>query len=199
MVVVVAVGGACGDNGNVTDTTGPEMTSDLTTGTPTTLASTSMAETETSPTTEAPTTTATSTTSADSTSSAGTSTGDSTGEPVDPCADSVVTWENFAQGFMLSWCTGCHHSALPVMQRAAAPCTVNFDVHSSTAKFAPLIGLRVLDYEVHDVPPMPPAVVIPSDQLELLREWIDCGAKGPEAPDLPVVCCPDPSPQDNCS
>lgn len=138
--------------------------------------------------------------------STGTSTGEtSTGEPgasessagettmgADPCEDSVLTWENFGEPFMLSWCTGCHHSQLPTTERACAPCNANFDTHAGTSERAPVIALRVLDWQsAPDVKPMPPAAIVPEEELALLREWLECGAIGPES-GTPGPLCPDP-------
>lgn len=129
--------------------------------------------------------------------SSGADTGTSTG--ADPCADSIVTWENFGESFFLTWCTGCHHSALPSAERACAPCGANFDTHAGASERAQIVKLRVLDWEtVQGVTPMPPAANLPEDDLALLREWIDCGAKGPES-GQPGMTCPDPgTPVDGC-
>ncbi len=136
-------------------------------------------------------------TGTDGTSTGGSS-GGSTGAHVDPCEESVLTWENFGEGFMLSWCTGCHHSALPNAQRADAPCRVNLDTHAGASAWAPLIKLRAIDYMTIDgLKPMPPSALIPEAELDLLREWIECGAKGPETGQA-TLCCPDPGPNDVC-
>lgn len=118
---------------------------------------------------------------------------DTTGDPgSEACADSVLTWENFGEPFALSWCTGCHHSALPTADRAGAPCGINFDTHAGASLFAQNIHVRVLDWStLENVTPMPPAAIVPDDELALLREWLDCGAPGPETGQA-GLSCPDP-------
>lgn len=127
------------------------------------------------------------------------STGDAEGSStgVDACAESVLSWENFGEPFVLTWCTGCHHSQLPTAERACAPCGVNLDTHAGASTWAPIIGLRVLDYEAHGLSPMPPAATIPEDDLLLLREWLDCGARGPETGQMGLQC-PDPEAMAMC-
>lgn len=142
---------------------------------------------------EATGTPVTSSTTADTTTGEDTS-GTATTGP-DACADSILTWENFGQPFMLTWCTGCHNSALPTAQRSCAPCYANFDNHAGVALQAAVIGIRTLD-----PPPdmkMPPAAIIPEDELAMLREYIDCGAPGPDAGKPPLMC-PDPEVMTDC-
>jgi hypothetical protein len=106
--------------------------------------------------------------------------------------DNMLTWENFAEAFMLSWCTGCHNSQLPTAQRAGAPCSINFDSHAGAVPFAASIEVRAIDWQMYEgVTPMPPAALVPADELALLREWIECGAPGPDT-DEPAPKCPDP-------
>ncbi len=191
----------CGDDGGKTTdvaTTGATTSGATTSGTTGTTASTTagLAETSEASTTAEPTgtpgdgsdgpvTTGTSTTTAPTTGGSGETTADA-------CADSVLTWENFGEPFMLSWCTGCHHSALPSEQRACAPCNVNFDHHAGVHPLAAYIELRVIDWAAQEgVKPMPPAAIVPDDQLALLREYLECGAPGPEVGGV-SPSCPDP-------
>jgi len=126
------------------------------------------------------------------TSGSGEESGTTGASGADACADSVLTWENFGEPFMLSWCTGCHHSALPSAERACAPCYVNFDNHAGVHPLAGYIELRVLDWvEQEGVKPMPPAAIIADDERALLREYLECGAPGPE-PGQTGPACPDP-------
>jgi hypothetical protein len=112
----------------------------------------------------------------------------STGAAVDPCEDSVLTWEDFGEPFMSTWCTSCHHSSLPLAHRAKAPCSVNFDRHGDVKFWAS----RVLDRAVTMAPtPMPPAAIIPWDELALLEQYLECGAPGPDLGDT-FSMCPDP-------
>ena len=126
------------------------------------------------------------------TSGSGEESGTTGDSGADACADSVLTWENFGEPFMLSWCTGCHHSALPSAERACAPCVVNFDQHAGVHPFAAYIELRVLDWAEHEgTKPMPPAAIVPDDERALLREYLQCGAPGPEVGQT-GPSCPDP-------
>lgn len=197
LALALAVLPACGDDGG-DDTGSAGSSSGAPTG-GTSDAATTGGEADggsTGGASEGSTTDASATT--DATGPDGGSSGGSTGAHVDPCEDSVLTWENFGEGFMLSWCTGCHHSALPNAQRADAPCRVNLDTHAGASAFAPLIKLRAIDYKTIDgLKPMPPAALIPEAELALLQEWIECGAKGPET-GQPTLCCPDPGPNDVC-
>src|SRR5690606_37425919 len=45
-----------------------------------------------------------------------------------PCPeDSLLTYDNFGGPFMISYCTGCHHSGLAADERQMAPLAVNFE------------------------------------------------------------------------
>lgn len=160
-----------GETGDATGTTGTTST----TGEPVTTSATTG--------TSEPTSTST---NASTTGTTGTSTG------AELCAENMLTWENFGAAFMLSWCTGCHNSQLPTDQRAGAPCSVNLDSHAGALPLAANIKLRAVDWQMYEgITPMPPAAIVPEDELALLREWIDCGAPGPDV-GLPPPLCPDP-------
>jgi len=192
--LVLALLVAC--DGGSGDTTG----SDTSTATSSAAVTTGDAATTDAPTggTEAPPAT-TGTGDATTTEDTGESPSTGTSTGADACADSIVTWDNFGESFFLTWCTGCHHSALPSAERACAPCGANFDTHAGASERAQIIQLKVLDYmTVEGVTPMPPAAVIPEDELALLREWIECGAPGPES-GVAGAACPDPgAPVDGC-
>ena len=109
------------------------------------------------------------------------------------CGDNTLTWDNFGQAFMLSWCTGCHNSQLPTAQRAGAPCGINFDSHAGTLPFAASIKVRAVDWQMYEgVTPMPPAAIVPDDELALLRElvaWrdvIDAARFGTQIADIDI-------------
>lgn len=130
------------------------------------------------------------TTSDDPNTTGATTTDATTGD--DLCASSVLTWENFGEPFALSWCTGCHHSALPTAERAGAPCGVNLDTHAGASQSAARVHVRAIDWSLTPgLTPMPPAAIVPEEELALLREWLDCGAPGPET-GMQAPMCPDP-------
>lgn len=123
-------------------------------------------------------------TSADASTGPG-STGDAgstgaTGEPMAypslaerPCPDdSVLTAENFGAAFMLTYCTGCHHSALPDGERAGAPLGVDFESLVKVRAQAERIWARAGDQNAT----MPPVGPPPADERARLGEWLACGA-----------------------
>ena len=90
-----------------------------------------------------------------------------------PCPeDSILTYENFGGPFMLSYCTGCHHSRLPADMRQMAPIDVNFDDIDDVRAWADRIWIRSADQNAS----MPP--VGPPDDVARMRlgEWLACGA-----------------------
>ena len=193
---------ACSGGGETSDSSTAPVT---TTGGPSSGETSPSSSTTTTPTssTAAPTTAAPTTTSEPGTTTAepGTTTA-ATSDPTTTttdattgagvCGDNTLTWDNFGQAFMLSWCTGCHNSQLPTAQRAGAPCGINFDSHAGTLPFAASIKVRAVDWQMYEgVTPMPPAAIVPDDELALLREWIDCGAPGPDE-GVAAPKCPDP-------
>lgn len=90
-----------------------------------------------------------------------------------PCPpDSALTWENFGQPYMVSWCTACHSSALDEAHRAFAPVDVNFDDLDGVRAQAEAIWNRSGDQNNT----MPPAGVAPAIEREQLGEWLACGA-----------------------
>lgn len=181
-LLLVALLAACGDSDSDSTTDATTSSTTATTETPTTTAATTEATTTVTGTSPE------STTNPDTTTA--TSNGGSTGDGV--TCDNMLTWENFGEPFMLSWCTGCHNSALPTAERAGAPCAINFDAHAGVVPFAASIEVRAIDWQMYEgTTPMPPATIVPDDELALLREWIDCGAPGPGTGQTPPKC-PDP-------
>lgn len=127
-------------------------------------------------TTGATTTTATTTaiTSTDTTGAAPT-TGDGPWASLDdrPCPkDSPLTADNFGGPFMLSHCTGCHHSSLGEDERAGAPVGVDFDKLGDVRDHADRIWARAADENAT----MPPLGGPAQDERARLGEWLACGA-----------------------
>jgi len=92
-----------------------------------------------------------------------------------PCEDSVLTYANFGEPFLLDWCRGCHSSGLPVDMRQNAPSNVNFDTLDQVHDLASRIEIRAVGDA--DLPPtMPPAAGPPDEERALLAEWLACGA-----------------------
>ncbi len=89
--------------------------------------------------------------------------------------DDAVTWDYWAAGFFLNWCTSCHSSDLPEEKRQKAPLGMNFDSYAGVAEHAVAIEYRAVTAEAKFL--MPP-IGGPSDtEREILQMWIECGLK----------------------
>jgi hypothetical protein len=90
-----------------------------------------------------------------------------------PCPDdSLVTWENFGGGYVISYCTTCHHSALPADMRQLAPSAMNFETIELIREHAPRIWARAADQNAT----MPPVGAPGLDERQMFGEWLACGA-----------------------
>ena len=90
-----------------------------------------------------------------------------------PCPDdSFLTYESFGGPFMLSYCTGCHHSRLPADQRQGAPIEANFDDLEAIRSWADRIWARAAD----DNATMPPIGAPGAEERARLGQWLACGA-----------------------
>lgn len=114
---------------------------------------------------------------------------ESTGAPAEwndlderPCPDdSDLTWENFGGPFVLTYCTGCHHSELPADVRQNAPYAINLETVELVRQNADRMWARAADQNAT----MPPAGAAADDERELLGEWLACGA--PTNEDLGIL------------
>lgn len=109
------------------------------------------------------------------------------GPPLPPCPpENVLTWRSFGAGFLLTWCTGCHSSALAEDARQGAPQAVDFDTYALYKPFERLVYERAVT-EAHAIAvdpdaaasPMPPAGLVPAADRERLAQWIACGSPAP--------------------
>ena len=101
--------------------------------------------------------------------------GDGPGQPdadLSVCETSELSFANFAQGFMDSYCLGCHSSALGEGQRAGAPMQVNFDTYELVQAQADRIRFRAAENQ--DMPPQSGAQPT-NDERANIGEWINCG------------------------
>ncbi len=90
-----------------------------------------------------------------------------------PCPpDSVLSYANFGQPFMLNWCTGCHSGDLAARDRAGAPVGVDLDTLRGVRDHAARIWARSAD----DNLTMPPVGTADATERFLLGEWLACGA-----------------------
>ena len=93
--------------------------------------------------------------------------------PADKCETSYLSYDNFGAPFVISWCRGCHSSAIPQGQRQKAPMTVNFDTLDDVRNWSERIETRAASA----TPDMPPAGGPTEAERALLREWIECGMR----------------------
>jgi uncharacterized membrane protein len=85
--------------------------------------------------------------------------------------DSFVTYENFGEPLMLTWCTPCHSSHLSTPEeRQDATDGVNLDSYDDVVKHTDLIQLFAVETDA-----MPPAGGPDVEERDLLAEWIACG------------------------
>ena len=88
------------------------------------------------------------------------------------CETSELSYANFAQGFMDSYCLGCHSSALSPAQRRGAPQSIDFDTYELVQQQAARIQFRAGVNQ--DMPPQSGAQ--PSnEERDSINEWINCG------------------------
>jgi hypothetical protein len=98
--------------------------------------------------------------------------------------DNPLTYRSFGAGFLLTWCTGCHSSRLTAKDRQDAPDDLDLDSAASYRANAPLVYDRAvlegrkLEADPAGASPMPPAGLVPPDELRRLEQWIACGSPG---------------------
>jgi hypothetical protein len=102
-----------------------------------------------------------------------------------PCP-TELTWSNFGDPFLTTWCTGCHSSTLPDDFRGGAPLGVNFDTLEGVRTWSENIANRTYG----SAGGMPPAGE--ADDLDLLEEWITCGMPGEDLDPPFVADCAEP-------
>jgi uncharacterized membrane protein len=96
--------------------------------------------------------------------------------PSRDCPDgNILTWENFGQGFMSTWCTSCHSSSLAEGQRADAPLGVDFDSYELVRSQAVRIFARAAD-DQSEPGWMPPAGGPTVSERYNLGDWLACNA-----------------------
>jgi hypothetical protein len=80
----------------------------------------------------------------------------------------ILTWEGFGQGFMVTYCQGCHASSAP--DRHDAPPNVVFDTEADVA----LWKERILATAGTEPATMPPAGGPTPEDREKLAAWLGC-------------------------
>jgi hypothetical protein len=89
------------------------------------------------------------------------------------CATSSLTYGNFGEPFMLSWCRGCHSAGLAEGARQGAPLGVDFETREKVMQWQGRIVARA----AASPPTMPPRGGPAAAEVEQLREWVACGLK----------------------
>lgn len=88
--------------------------------------------------------------------------------------DNPPTWNSYADGFMRTWCTPCHHPDQVGEIRHGAPEGVDFHDLEIVRAYSASIALLALT----DGGSMPPAGLAPEPQRSRMQTWIDCGMPG---------------------
>lgn len=99
--------------------------------------------------------------------------------PVEPepdpgaCGDDVpvITWESFGQGFVTTYCQGCH--ATSAVDRQGAPEQVVFDEEIDVLTWKGL----VLEVAASEAPTMPPGGGPLPEDRDRLAIWLSCFAE----------------------
>ena len=99
------------------------------------------------------------------------------GPPASDCPpQSVLTFENFGEPFLLTWCTPCHSSHLADVgdpnDRQDAPVGVDFDTYDHYIDW----DVGVYDRAAGASTQMPPAGGPTEEERAMLAEWIACGS-----------------------
>ena len=82
-----------------------------------------------------------------------------------------INYQTVAKPFLTTWCTPCHNSNLTEGERAGAYINTNFDDYEQAIAHSARILARIQDTAY----PMPPAGGVPSDVLDRMVSWIECG------------------------
>jgi uncharacterized membrane protein len=98
-------------------------------------------------------------------------------ETMCPPAGTALTYDNFAKGFMESYCTQCHSSELVGTERMGAPSFHDFDSYFGIVGVADHVDETSAGGPAAMNRGMPPAGFdAPTDAERLmLGEWIACG------------------------
>ncbi len=107
------------------------------------------------------------------------------GPPLPACPpNSALTHRSFGDGFLRTWCTGCHSSTLATKDRQGAPEDLNLDSatlykpHARAVYDRAVLEAHTAATDPKSASPMPPAGVVPEADRRRLSEWIACGSPG---------------------
>jgi hypothetical protein len=92
-------------------------------------------------------------------------------------SEETLTYENFGRGFLDTYCTNCHSSALSGSARHGAPAGYNWDELEIVRAHAARIDKMAAAGPIATNTTMPPDDPEPSvAEREQLGEWLACGA-----------------------
>ncbi len=98
--------------------------------------------------------------------------------------DNALTYRSFGDGFLRTWCTGCHSSTLAASDRQDAPMGIDFDrallykPHARDVYDRAVLEAHAAVTNPNAASPMPPAGIVPEDDRRRLGQWIACGSPG---------------------
>lgn len=102
--------------------------------------------------------------------------GEATGVTCPPTG-TTLTYQNFGQSFMGTYCLRCHNSTLAGNARNDAPSDVNFNTHEEVRAEAQDIDMQAGASATITNEEMPPDGERPSvEDRRKLSEWLACGA-----------------------
>ena len=91
--------------------------------------------------------------------------------------DSTLTYQNFGQSFMGTYCLRCHNSALTGAARHDAPTDLNFDTLAGVKAASKDIDTEAAASATITNESMPPDGEKPTvDDRRKLAEWLACGS-----------------------
>ena len=103
--------------------------------------------------------------------------GGATGSPTEATCDPRLTYDNFGQAFMTTYCTRCHSSEVAGGQRRGAPDDHDYDTREGVQADPTHIELASAMGPAAKNSRMPPYGAMPTDhERELLGQWLACGA-----------------------
>lgn len=95
-----------------------------------------------------------------------------TSEVMDNCSTDL-TYQNFGESFLITWCRGCHSATVPEDMRQMAPPTVNYNSLADAKRWRSEAISRVSN----DGPlarSMPPSGGPSDGERALFVEWMKC-------------------------
>ena len=87
-----------------------------------------------------------------------------------PCPENnVLTWENFGEGIIAQYCSGCHSHFYEGDDRSGAPPGVDIETWDDVLLWAERIHVRTVEQES-----MPPSGGLSEAEISMFDEWMRC-------------------------